>query len=368
MATSGTITPSENASTTMTKAQLEAALALTISASAEFEGSDLTSPVDVDVDVDVVTKQVSANAISAPSLSAPTEVSYDSVSTTDEVTNETLNRTAESLKDSINTNLGAWAATITTKLGDLATATGNGLTDMQNDVNAELLKFNGEINDLIGDINVAFELIRQKEIEQNDSIALAINTVAGDMYSNDQALQTAIQALNAKIQGLDDVYSTDADFAARVAQVNDFIETLRGTDLGFVDAVDSTIDELNGLTRIVSKEISVSSGSGTHSFVNSANGVPTFASGSYYDVDAMVIGNAKVSVDIENKTGTGFTLKLSSRGVHFVPQPHDASVTAVKVLVRVTHAKINPMTLGVDVLKNSWVTDGSGTDVKNMGA
>ncbi|WP_207629277.1 hypothetical protein [Photorhabdus cinerea] len=39
---------------------------------------------------------------------------------------------------------------------------------------------------------------------------------------------------------------------------------------------------------------------------------------------------------ITKKLAVGFTIALKSKGVHFRPQPHDASVTPVSVLVSLT--------------------------------
>ncbi|WP_255905398.1 hypothetical protein [Vibrio campbellii] len=51
---------------------------------------------------------------------------------------------------------------------------------------------------------------------------------------------------------------------------------------------------------------------------------------------ATVEGNPRVEAYITQKLAVGFTIELKSKGVHFRPQPHDASVTPVSVRVTLT--------------------------------
>lgn len=314
--------------------------------------TEVQQPAPVDVAVQTVD-----NKISVTSVSAPADVTYTQVSTTDEVTNESLNRTAETL-----------AADINAKLGTFATAISAALSDVGGDLSTQVTEINRVIGNFRTDVNTALAEIRTKEIEQTDDITTAVNARLATLVTNLSALKTGVEAVDAKIQALNDVYATDAEAAQNVANVNNFLETLRQTDIDFVGAVDATIDELNSLTRVQRKVFAVTSGTGERIIDNVLDGFGEFLTANDYVVDAHVVGNHQASVSVDNKTAAGFKLSVRSAGVHFRPQPWPADVTPVNVVVTVTHAKRDPLTFNVDTLNGSFVTNGSGTDSNTVGA
>lgn len=337
----------------VTQSDLQTAVTVTL---ADVNAIDASAEIQQPAPVDVGTQSVDSK-ISIQSVSAPADVTYTQVTTADEVTNESLNRTAETL-----------AADINAKLGTFATAISAALSDAGTDLSAQVSEINRVIGNFRTDVNAALSEIRDKEIEQTTDITTAVNARLAVLVTNLSALKTGVEDVDAKIKALNDVYATDAEAAQNIANVNAFLETLRATDVDFLTAVDSAIDELNGLERIQRKTFSVSAGSGERIIDTVLDGFGEFLSSDDYNVTADVVGNHKVSVDIKNKTAAGFKLELRSKGVHFVPQPHDASVTPVDVVVTVTHAKRDPLTFNVDTLNSSFVTNGSGTDSNTVGA
>jgi hypothetical protein len=344
---------------------------------------DIVAPAPLDItDVNVTStataKTVSSGSISAFSLAQPNAVGYTSISTSEEVTNESLNRTAETLKTSINNELGAWAGQISTAVNNLRNETDSSISTLVGNVNAQLTQLkaeadgqvgniNTQIDALIADMNAQMGVIRIKNAEQSANTATQINTISGELTANIIKVKTIADDAQTKIAALDDVYKTDVEAAERIAAVNALIDTLNGADLDFVTAVDGAIDEINQMKRIKVKEIVVNSATGVYNFNTSVEGFGEFLSVGDYEADITVIGNGKVHASISNKTEAGFNISLTSNGVHFVPQPIDASTTPVTVSVEVKHSKRNPLTFNVDTLNTSFVTDGSGTDSNTVG-
>lgn len=337
----------------VTQSDLQTAVTVTL---ADVNAIDASAEIQQPAPVDVAAQSVESK-ISIQSVAAPADVAYTQVTTADEVTNESLNRTAETL-----------AADINAKLGTFATAISEALSDAGTDLSAQVSEINRVIGNFRTDVNAALSEIRDKEIEQTTDITTAVNARLAVLVTNLSALKTGVEDVDAKIKALNDVYATDAEAAQNVANVNAFLETLRETDLDFVQAVDSVIDEVNALERIQRKTFTISSGSGERIIDNLLDGFGEFEAAAGYAVTADVVGNHKVSVDVKNQTAAGFKLELRSKGVHFVPQPHDASVTPVDVVVTVTHMKRDPLTMNIDTLQNSFVTNGNGTDSNTVGA
>lgn len=337
----------------VTAQDLATAVAISLSTVSEIDPNlEIQQPAPVDVGVQTVESKISIQSVSAPA-----DVTYTQVATSDEVTNESLNRTAETL-----------AADINAKLGTFATAISAALNDAGGDLSQQVTEINRVIGNFRSDVNTALAEIRAKEIEQTSDITTAVNARLATLVTNLTSLKTGVESVDAKIQALNDVYQTDAEAAAKVQSVNDFIASLREADLDIVGAIDGTIDEVNSMTRVQRKEFVISAGTGERLVDNVLDGFGEFTAAADYIVDAQVVGNYQVSVSVENKTAAGFKLVAKSNGVHFRPQPWDGSVTPVTVVVTVTHAKRDPLTFNVDTLAGSFVTNGNGTDANTVGA
>jgi hypothetical protein len=233
----------------------------------------------------------------------------------------------------------------------------------QNAIKAVLLL----LSNLKSQVNAGFEEISVKEADQSNAIATTINTVSGQIMTNVNMLFGEVTLLNDKLQSLDNQYLTDSDFLGQLKRIIDWAGTFRTTDLSALDALKAITIELNSLTRVRSKRVTVTAGTGLFNFNLLNEGFPNFTNAGDYTIKAQVIGNRRVSADVINVTNEAFDIQLESDGVHYVPQPWDASVTAVTVDVWIAHAKLNPMTFEVDLIKDSYVTTGTGTDTVTVG-
>ena len=335
-----------------TQQELETIHQVSITPPAVIDSSTITAPNPENLPGHPV-----ENKVSVQTVAAPANVDFSQVSTDEGVSNETLNRTARTLRDDINT-----------KLTSFATAVSEALTDVGADMGTQVTEINAKVALLIAEVNTAFANVRAKNIQQNEDLSAEVNSRIGVLMTNINNLKAGIDNAQTKISALDDVYGTDAEFATRVAEVNSLLDTLRNTDLDVVGALDAVIDETNAMRRIQQKEIIISSANGVYNCILATEGFGEFAVAGDYTVTCGVMENDRVQAHISGKTATGFNITLKSQGTHFVPQPHDASVQSVTVSVAITHSKRNPMTLGVDVLQDSFVTSGSGTDSQTVGA
>lgn len=348
------------------------------------QNADFTSAAPADLTAQVVddkstAKSVTAGSISAVSITPFTAVDFQSVSTTDEVTNESLNRTAKTLRDDVNTKMGDFTSSITLAVnglkGDIAssintltTDVNQKLADITSEQTSQVSDINTKIGNLTTDLNTQLAAIRTAESQQSGDIAQKLNQLAGELTANIVKVKNIADNAQQKIASLSDVYNADGDIANKIATINGFISTLRESDIDFIGAIDGTIDEVNSLRRVFTKEILVTAGNGVYSFTNLAEGAGEFANVSDYVVSVNAINNFKVRASLENKTKDGFDVRVISHGVHFVPQPVDCSVTPTKVSVEITFDKKNPLTFNVDTLNSSFVTNGNGTDVNVTGA
>lgn len=357
--------------------------AVVLGAITPVQSTDITAPAPLNlVDVQVVStatdKTVSASAISTYSSANPSLVSYSTVATTDEVTNESLNRTAESLKTSVNTQLAAFAGNINTGVNRLRDETDASITSLVGEVNAKLVALkteqngqvdgiNTQIDLLIADLNDKLGVLRVKNLQTSSDVATKINDVAGQLTVNIEKVKQVADNAQAKIAALDDVYKTDTEAAARIALVNDLIATLNGADLGFIQAVDGVIDQVNHLKKTLTTSIVMNSGTGTYNFNLAAEGFGEFVNSADYVPEVEVLNNGQVSAAILAKTVTGFTISCTSLGVHFRPQPIDGSVTPVVIVVTVVHTNRDPLTFNVDTLTTSFVVDGASNTLGSLG-
>ena len=369
----------------MTLSESQAEYTVTLDGVQSVQGSDFTSAAPVEADAVSVTDNSTTKVVSAPSVAsqnagtAPT-VSYTGIATNDEINTTTLNQGAETLKASVNDALAALHTAVNSALVGVSSDTATALTSLVSDINSKFATLKGEqstmasdintqFSDLVVDINSAFTLIAEKELAQSSDIAAKMNAVSADLNAQDEALKTAIDAAFDRIQALDDVYGTDSDIATKVSNINALIGTLRESDLDFVEALRGTVTEINSLERHDSKEYLVAAATGVFNvnYVTEGFAEPS-VSADEVRVDVKVIDNVKVKAEIINKGMSGFDIKLMSYGVHFVPQPWDASVTPVRVVVVVYTDKKNELTFNVDTLNGSYVSSGNGTDANAIPA
>ena len=345
-------TPSTAGAGSLTQAQINAELTGALVPVDSVQGASIARPDPVELTVEVPT-EIAINKAVVPAAGA---LSYTGVQSTTEINNTTLVQPVESLKASIQTVLGTVIDTMNSQLGA-------NNTSAQNAIKAVLLL----LNNLKSQVNAGFEEISTKEADQSNAVAQAINTVSGQLSSNISMLFGEVTLLNDKIQAMDNEYLTDSDFLGQLKRIIDWASTFRTTDLSALDALKAITIELNSLTRVRSKRVTVSAGTGLFNFNLLNEGFPNFANMNDYTIKAQVIGNRRVSADVINVSTESFDIQLESDGVHFVPQPHDASVTPVVVDVWIAHAKLNPMTFDVDLIKESFVTTGTGTDTVTVG-
>lgn len=316
-----------------------------------IQAAEIRNPAPLDVNVDAV-----LNKVTMQSVAAPGSVSYAPVTTGDAVSNETLNRTAESLALDINAKFGSFATAITAALADA----GSDLSEQVGAINAVLEELKTEVNAALNDVRV-------KETQQTADITAAVNTRVVGLDGNILKLKTFAEGLEGKINALNETFATDADLAEKVQAINALIGSLRDTDLDFLTAVDSVIDEVNAMRRLQQKEIIVASSTGVYDFVTATEGMGEFNAAGDYSVTAQVVNNDKAIAHVYDKTRDGFKIAIKSQGVHFAPQPVDCAVASVRVSVLVSYDKRNPMSFNVDTLKGAFVS-GNGTDMNPVGA
>ena len=329
-----------------TQAELDAAHTINITSPAAMDASSVEVPADIDVGLSAVENKITVPGVNAGS------VSYTPLSTIDEINNISLNKPTESLKESINTKLTALAQSVTSAVGTV----NSDMTAQVSDINTKLGDFKTSLND-------SFASLKQSEIAQNDGIASEINRIAGTLLQNINRVAEGVADAQTKISALNDVYDTDADAAARIAHIGEMIDTLRGTDLSALQAIDGVIDKVNNLTRIYQKEVEMNAATGRYNYNLPLEGNPTFESADDYVVTANVINNQQSQVFIENKGLDGFDLLVKSYGRHYVPQPVDGSTTPVKLAVSISYSPTVKLTYVVPAMQ----ADQSGTDDVTVG-
>ena len=155
-----------------------------------------------------------------------------------------------------------------------------------------------------------------------------------------------------KIAALDATYSTDSEFAARVAAVNALIDQLATTDFSFLEALDKALDRLNEMLRVQVKTVSVTAVNGVYAFAFATEGWAAPASANDYLVEVLTELDFDKQAKVSAKTATGFNLQVMSRNVHFKDQPVDCSTTPVPMKVRVTHLADAPLSFTTTVLND----------------
>lgn len=351
----------------------------TLAQNTDFSSANPANITPVSTTSTASNKIVTSGSISAVSITPFTSVDFTPVATNEEVTNESLNRTARTLRDDVNAKMGEFTSSISLSVNGLRTDVASSINTLTTDVNNKLATIkseqdtqvdaiNTQLGNLVTDLNTQIAQVRTAEAQQSSDIANKINLLAGELTANIVKVKNIADNAQQKIAALDDVYGTDSDVANKINTVNTFIATLRSTDLDFLTAVDKTIDEVNMIKRTFSKDILVSAGNGIYNFSTIAEGAGDFINASDYVVEVNAIGNFKARASVENKTNTGFDIRVISHGVHYVPQPVDCAVTPVSVAVSITFEKKNPLTFNVDTLNSSFVTTGAGTDTTVAGA
>lgn len=269
--------------------------------------------------------QAVQNKVSVPPVKAPDSVDFAPVSTADEVNDESLNRTAKTLRDDVNAKLTSFANSVSLILGQLGT-----------EHSLQIAEINSKMDALRDSINAELATIRTENEQQNADMATAINQRLSTVMSNLTTLSGAIKNSQDKIAALDATYATDSDIAAKVATINAALEQLNQTDTDVLQQMQETVNLVNSMRKLKEKNITISSTSGTYDFLTVQEGMGSYALATDYMATATVEGNALVEAYITKKLSVGFTIELKSKGVHFRPQPHDASVTPVSVRVTLT--------------------------------
>ncbi|HGZ6705700.1 TPA: chemotaxis protein [Vibrio parahaemolyticus] len=284
------------------------------------DGTTVTAPSPSDI-----TTQPVQNKVSVPSVTAPASVDFTPVSTADEVNDESLNRTAKTLRDDVNAKLTSFANSVSLILGQLGT-----------EHSLQVAEINSKMAALRDSINAELATIRTENEQQNADMATAINQRLSVVMSNLTTLSTAIKNSQDKIAALDATYATDSDIAAKVATINAALEQLNQTDTDVLQQMQETVNLVNSMRKLKEKNITISSTAGTYDFLTVQEGMGSYALATDYMATATVEGNPLVEAYIKQKLAVGFTIELKSKGVHFRPQPHDASVTPVSVRVTLT--------------------------------
>lgn len=286
-----------------------------------IDGSDITAPSPSDITLAPVD-----NKITTPTITPPQAVGFTPVSTADEVNDESLNRTAKTLRDDVNAKLTSFANSVSVILGQLGTEHGS-----------QVVEINNKLAALKNGINAELATIRTENAQQNTDMSTELNQRLAVVMTNLTTLSTAIKNSQAKIAALDETYATDSDMATKVATINQVLEQLNQTDTNVLQQMQETVNMVNAMRQIQEKEITISSSSGTYDFLTAQEGLGTYAKDTDYMASVLVVGNALVEAYITKKLAVGFTIELKSKGVHFRPQPHDASVEPVTVRVQITH-------------------------------
>ncbi|HIF5940442.1 TPA: chemotaxis protein [Vibrio parahaemolyticus] len=284
------------------------------------DGATVTAPSPSDI-----TTQPVQNKVSVPSVTAPASVDFTPVSTSDEVNDESLNRTAKTLRDDVNAKLTSFANSVSLILGQLGT-----------EHSLQVAEINSKMAALRDSINAELATIRTENEQQNADMAAAINQRLSTVMANLTTLSGAIKNSQDKIAALDATYATDSDIAAKVATINAALEQLNQTDTDVLQQMQETVNLVNSMRKLKEKTITISSTAGTYDFLTVQEGMGSYPLATDYTATATVEGNPLVEAYITKKLAVGFTIELKSKGVHFRPQPHDASVTPVSVRVTLT--------------------------------
>ena len=325
---------------------------VTLATIAPADASTVTKPnpadlasLDVQIDTSLITGSADIN------FAVTGDVSYDPVAVTDEITDESLNRTAETLKVSVNAKLETLGAAIQTALR------GVGASD------SLILELQGKLNAVVTGVNAGFAEIRTAEVTQTTDIVGIINAKIGAAMAEVAKVLEVAENSQIKIAALDATYSTDSEFAARVAAVNALIDQLATTDFSFLESLDAALDRLNKMLRVQVKTVSVTAANGAYTFAFATEGWAAPAAANDYMVEVLNEMDFNKQAKLSDKTATGFNLQVMSRNVNFKDQPIDCSTTSVPMKVRVTHLADTPLSFTTNVLNGS----GGGTTAGTMG-
>lgn len=286
-----------------------------------IDANDITAPSPSDITISPID-----NKITTPTITAPPSVGFTAVSTADEVNDESLNRTARTLRDDVNAKLTSFSNSVSVILGQLGTEHGS-----------QVVELNNKLTALKNAINAELATIRTENSQQNTDMSTELNQRLAAVMTNLITLSTAINDSQTKIAALDETYATDSDMATKVATINKLLDQLNQTDTDVLQQMHVTVNMVNAMRQIQEKEITISSSSGTYDFLTAQEGLGTYAKDTDYMASVLVVGNALVEAYIKKKLAVGFTIELKSKGVHFRPQPHDASIETVTVRVQITY-------------------------------
>ena len=285
------------------------------------DAAAVSSPNPADVSAITVDNKLTVTDV----LNVPVNITYTPIATTDEVNNETLNRTAETMAADLNTKFQQFQASLSASFADL-----------NQDGVDQAAEIQAKFSALTGAVNAGFADIRTKSGIQADDIMGVITSKVGSVMTEMQRVLDIAENSQVKIASLDDTYNTDSEFAARVAAVNALIDQMTGTDLNFFEALDSALDELNTMVRFRTKVVTVNSVNGIYSFDMAGEAWAPYGSAADYHVETMIELDDTKQTSVATKTGTGFTISIKSKGVHYKDQVVDCSSEPVPVHVRLS--------------------------------
>jgi hypothetical protein len=309
-------------------------------------------PQPVDVTAPTVTKKVTTGSVAVDT------VTFTPISTGGQITADTLNQDATSLAVSINAALAGMKTSVNTALSGIDSSMSDQISDI-----------NSQIDALATGINAALNNISDKEVLQTQGLTGAMNGAVTAVMARMSVLVDAINGITGQIAGLSSTYETNADMAAKVAQINGLIATIGHSGADLLLAINSLINAVNALPITRHKVLTLNSSAGTYQFLTVAEGWPQFTSRDQYGVVLVVRDNLQVQADLVGDNAAGFTIMLRSNGVNFTPQPWDASVTPVRVSVLLTHLPLTPLAFNVTELGDgASVTDGTAAKVMAVGS
>ena len=225
-------------------------------------------------------------------IASAAPVAFSTVSATESVTNESLNRNATSLATSINAVLSTLSSNTDAKVQEVVSALNTALSTLTTDINSS-------------------------------------QTAA---FSNMQLLQSSVNDAQTKLSLLDDVMETDADFLAKLAQLNTTISALNNTGGTTITALNGIVSAMNAEPLLYRRSVNVNTASGLYNYNYAGENIPTGDA----IVNTQEVNAPLASASVTSQTVNGFTISVKSKGVHFTPQPVDCSSIPVTVNVTIT--------------------------------
>ncbi len=331
----------------------------------QVSGDGIGSPNPIDIsNIDIAKTAVTQN-ITTTSLSNPSEVNFDQVTTNEEITDRSLNRQTQTLKKSIDVELKLFTNRIIASLSGITGSTNNAFSNIKVQMDDQATEVDKKVDFIVSKINIALKEVRESNKDQSNDMASKLNLVSNELLANINKVKQLADNAQLKIKALDDVYLTDMDFLERVSDVNKLIETLRNADFDIIGAISGTVSELNFMLKVKTKTIILNNVSGVFDFNLMAQELPEMIDTSY-GITAQIVKAAKgdtseLLLSLSDKTKDGIKIMVKSLST-FRASIIDGSVNPITIDVTMTHKRLNPFTFEVDLLDDSWMTDGNGID------